>query len=81
MVTGEKLGQGTSSAFPFGITGTRTCPNCKSSVWQLILCYTLFISFKLDNWFCVVSLTADPVMGLVVIYIPAAPERVVKKWM
>jgi hypothetical protein len=39
------------------------------------LCYTLIISFKLDNWFCVVPLTADPVMGRMVIFLPAVPER------
>ena len=48
----------------------RTCP-----VYIQKLCYTLFISFKLDNWFCVVPLAADPVMGLVVFYFPAVPER------
>jgi hypothetical protein len=42
------------------------------------MCYTLFISFKLDNWFCVVPLAADPVMGLVVFFLPAVPEREVQ---
>ena len=51
----------------------RTCP-----VYIQKLCYTLFISFKLDNWFCVVPLAADPVMGLVVIFLPAVPEREVQ---
>ena len=32
------------------------------------MCYTLIISFKLDNWFRVVPLAADPVMGQVVIF-------------
>jgi hypothetical protein len=50
----------------------------KPRVYRCNLCYTLFISFKLDNWFCVVPLAADPVMGLMVIFLPAVPEREVQ---
>jgi hypothetical protein len=46
-----------------------------AAVYSQKLCYTLFISFKLDNWFCVVPLAADPVMGLAVLFLPAVPER------
>jgi hypothetical protein len=55
--------------------GFRKCPVC----WRE-LCYTLFISFKLDNWFCVVPLAADPVMGLVVIFLTGCAGERSTKW-
>jgi hypothetical protein len=56
-------------------------PIPKSRVCCRDLCYTLFISFKLDNWFCVVPLAADPVMGLVVFYFAGGAGERSTKWM